>query len=236
METEPLDGAVEPTEGEVETPEVEPTTPDEEPAKPEGEADEETEVDFMDLKSVPPEFQKVAKKLQAQYTKKMQTAREEALERMKFSGFEEKGEEVDPALEDRKAKVKEFISTEEGAAFKDVMMDLVKEYVGDTPQKVKEMEIQRETQEVIAKYGEDNITKNIDTIEEVSKKYPNAPLELVVRSVLYDSAKKLGSDEFKSKIVKKGNMSDPVKSAPSGIESAKKITTFEDAFNEALKI
>lgn len=246
--SEPTDGNVEPTNAPEEKSEetVEPTTPEEEPAKPEGDAVEKeeekpevdsTEVDYMDLKTVPKELQKAAKKMQSEYTKKMQSAREEAIEKMKFSGFEEKGEEVDPAMEDKKAKVREFISTPEGAAFKEVMTDLVKDYVGDTPQTVREMQIAKDVDSVTAKYGEENIAKHIDTIEEVAQKYPNAPLELVVRSVLYDGAKKLGEDELKGKIQKKAEMSDPSKPSPTGtVPNKSKTPTFDEAFEEALKV
>ncbi len=230
---EPIEGAAEPVEGAIETPVTEPAEPEIEPAQPEGDADV-PEVNFMDLKTVPPELQEAAKKLQASHTKAMNRIHEEVLAKFKP---EEKGEEPDPVMADRKAKVAEFIATEEGAAFKEVMMDLVKEYVGDTPQTVREMQIAKDVESVTAKYGEDNIAKNIDTIEEVAQKYPNAPLELVVRSVLYDGAKALGEAELKGKLQKKSEASDPLKPSPTGTVPIKKGTmTFEEAFDEAQKL
>lgn len=232
---EPLETEVEPQEEEIveDKPIEEPTDEDEEP---EGEETFE-DVDFTDLKTVPKQFQGIAKKMQASFTKKMQSATEEAKRTLEYAGFKEKGQDVpveNPEFTKKKENVKQFLASEEGEAFRSVFEDMLTDKIGDMPKTITEMKAEKEVGTILKTYGEDIVSQHIDEIEELAKANPQTPLDMVVQAVLYKSAKKQGEKDFKQKIIKKSVNSDSSAKA-AGVKSTNKITTFEEAVEEAMK-
>ena len=210
-------------------PAAEPAEPDvEEPASEE----EFEDVDFEDLKSVPPQFQKIAKKLQGSYTKKMQA----------LSGIEQLRADAppatppapaDPSKEEAKQRVVEYMVSPEGSALKEIFESVVNDKLGTLPQEVMAQKVDREVGQVIAKYGEEQINSNYDAIEEMAKANPNVPLDYIVSNILFDKAKELGANEYKSKITRKSEFSNSPKGSTSNVIARKDADSFGEAFENA---
>ena len=235
---EPLAGGVEPVGGSpigasgmpVGNQPIEPAAPKtEEPASSDDDSDD---VDFEDLKTVPPQFQKIAKKLQSSYTKKMQALT--GVEKMK--GQESPPEPAapsNPTLDDAKDKVMQYMQTPEGSALKEVFDSIVKDQLGTLPQEVMQQKVNREVGEVVAKYGEDLINENYEAIETASKASPGVPLDYIVSNVLFEKAKEIGANEYKSKLTRKESFSDSSHGSTSNVISKKDAASFDEAFEAA---
>lgn len=233
--TEPSTVVVEPVGGNpigasgmpVGTPTSEPTPAENEPAS--GDANQFEDVDFEDLKSVPPQFQKIAKEMQKSFTKKMQALSSVEKNQPTY----EPPTPVNPTLEDAKSKVNEYMASPEGSALKEVFESMVNEKLGNLPQEVMEQKIDREVNQVVKKYGEDIISQHYEEIESAAKENPNIPLDYVVSNILYNKAKEIGANEYKSKIVRKSQFSDPASSTSSNVVSKKDANSFDEAFENA---
>lgn len=234
--TEPLGNGTEPVGGNpigesgmpVGVQPTEPATPTNEPAP--ADADDFEDVDFEDIKNVPKPLQKAAKAMQASFTKKMQT----------LSKVEEMGANkpeptppANPSLEEAKSRVNDYMASPEGSALKEVVDSMIAERMGTLPQDVMEQKIDKEVNQVVGKYGEDIITQNYDEIEQAAKARPDVPLDYIVSNILYAKAKQIGADEYKSKIVRKSQFSDPASSTNSNVVTKKSANSFEEAFENA---
>lgn len=213
---------------------TEPTTPSNEPASTGDEDFDYDSIDFENLDSVPEKFrssaEKVAKKLQASFTKKMQAITKvgETLETKNAPQ-----EPANPQLDDSKQKVVAYMNSPEGAALKEVFDSMISEKLGTLPQEVMAQKIDKEVSSVVQKYGEDIIRQNYDAIEEAAQKNPEIPLDYVVANVLYDKAKQIGAEEYKSKIIRKNQFSDPSSSTGSNVVTRKDANSFDEAFEAA---
>lgn len=234
---EPLFGGVEPVGGNPigasgmpvgAEPVTEPTTPVQEPAS----DDEYEDVDFEDLKTVPPQFQKVAKKLQGSFTKKMQAIA--SLETMKQNQPQpEVTPEPNPTMDQAKRNVMNYMTSPEGSALKEVFESMVNEKLGTLPQEVMKQKVNMEVSAVMQKYGEDNVNSNYDAIEAATRANPGVPLDYIVSNILYAKAKEIGANEYKSKIIRKSEFSDSPRSSSSNVVTNKAANSFEEAFESA---
>jgi len=204
--------------------------------------DQSTESDesFMDLKTVPKELEGAAKKMQAEYTKKMQalatSRRAEQLDPTKTAPPPEDGS-TDP---DR-AEIQQFLKTPQGSALKSLLMEeMASELgIGDIKQRVYTSEADKEVAQVTQKYGEEAIRDNYDQIMEMMEKYPTAPLDMICSSVLFDTVKTSAVNEGKQIVRQKiqekkqgsmasGNSTSPVTTTQT------KANSFEEAFKQAM--
>jgi hypothetical protein len=213
----------------------EPAKPNNEPASTGDDDYDFDAIDFENLDSVPEKYraaaEKVAKKMQSSFTKKMQAITKvgDQLDANKPIP----PVQTDPQLEDSKSKVQQYMNSPEGAALKEVFDSIVTEKLGTLPQQVQAQTIEKEVSQVVAKYGEELIQQNYDEIEESAKQNPNIPLDYVVSNILFQKAKQIGADEFKAKIARKSQFSDPASSSSSNVVTKKDAGSFEEAFEAA---
>jgi len=213
---------------------TEPTKTGEEPVTTEEsktEIDTEPEVDFEDLKSVPKPMQKIAKQMQASYTKKMQALA--SVEKTRDDMYENIEPPTPEVISDEKQKVMDYMNTPEGGALKGVIDSIVSDRIGDMPEKLQEIEIGKQIEQAISRFGEKTIEESYPAIEMMAKRYPNVPLEMVVSNVLYEKAKDMGAQEYKSKITKKSNFSETPSGSSANVTQSKAPKTLDEAFENA---
>lgn len=247
-DAEPLKSDVEPVSqsplGDAGTTKTEPTKEAEEPQKmdvDEGENEGEDDVDFMDLKTVPKNLQKAAKKLQASFTKSRQSLEDELKTKLKDEIKKEVESEYmqklsgNPNLSEEEKTLLEYMETPQGSALKKMMSNIARETMGDLPAKIMEQDAKTEVREVIEEFGYEIIEANKDEIMSLSEQYKGVPLRNIVATVLYPKAKEMGAAEERSKFDRKSQSGFPQKTGTSNVVGGKVAETFDEAFSQASK-
>jgi len=195
------------------------------------EVDEGAGETFTDLKKVPDELKAIAKKMQGDYTRRMQKLAEKERELSQPAPQPMQDVPEDEAT----IAMKQFLSTPEGAALKSLMKEeIAQEYgINDLRQTVTMEQANKEIDATIARFGKEAIEENYDDIVEMMNRYPAAPLDMIASAVLFDSAKESGKAEVMSKFQQKKESSIGAGKTSPVIQAQSRVESFDDAFKAA---
>ena len=189
--------------------------------------------------------------MQGDYTKKTQTiadsqkkaeAFDKLVENPKFREFLETGkttsganetETKDGALSPEDQDFVNFIqTTPSGQALSKYIDGRVQQGVGSLPDEYYADKASREISEVKEKYG-DRFEQNKSEIIALVDKYPDMPLEMATRHILFPQERELGAEEFRQKIAEKKKKSIEFGGTSPASAPSSRAKTIDEAFQMA---